>query len=170
MDYTPSSSSSTPIELPLDFGDLINDHDILSVSGKKYPVVKDNSHFKCLYIIQLGKSKAIDIRLLTEFVEISKSFSKDKISFYFLAQGEINSNVKTEMIKFQEKYDICIAETTIEFLFDNYKIPSCGCGFILVLDRDNKVRYANTPMNKSTTISMIERELERVVNDKKEKQ
>jgi len=83
--------------------------------------------------------------------------------FIYAIVGEIKEKKKKELFKIQEKFNIDICTIPEYFIKLYYNLPNCKCGFIIIIDNNNKVRFANSGFNKHLA-TIINQELNRTIN------
>lgn len=161
-----STYMSIKFKPPHGYGDRVTDHILINVTGKKIEISPNNLNFKFLKIIQSINTDKINIDYFSEFIEIRKDFIDEDIIFIYLIVGEFSEKKKKEFTKIQEKFDINIGFILEKFMKDYYNLPDCRCGFSILLDGDNIVRYAYSGIGSQIIKKIIRNELKKSITIK----
>ena len=162
-----TTSVSTEFILPFDYGDTVKNHVLTDVAGEIIDISPANNNFKFLNIIQISNPDKINIDYFSTFIDIRKEFINKEIEFLYINIGEFSLKKKKELSKFQEKFNINICSISTDLMKKLYKLSNCKCGYIILLDNNNQVRFANTGtgMDIDSIILILKKELERVITN-----
>ena len=145
--------------LTLDYGDIINDHNLNTVSNKLTSISNDNQNFKYIYILST-ETKNINVDNLIRVIELKKIFNSEQIKCIFMFIGEFDTKKKKELSVLQGKYSVIITSASKQFIKDIYNLNNCKCGYNVLLDRNNKVRFAHPSVSFETLVNIIKQELQ----------
>ena len=97
---------------------------------------------------------------LSYIIDIANAFNKNTpIKFILLYSGKIDSVKKEKLKDIIKTYNIVISEVSDDYIKKYYKISEKANGIIILIDKQNKVRFANKMFNLEEIINIIKSEL-----------
>lgn len=158
---TGSSITGESELLALHYGEIIPDHVLIDVSHKKYSIssFQDKFHyFKIVSFQDFSETKDIHFN---QILKLKRKFEKYpiRIGLLYVMDGSLGSQEKANLIAMQEQYDLPIFPITGKFMQSTYKIPDCNCGYSILLDENNTVRFAHFDVLPIVLETIITKEL-----------
>ena len=143
------------------YGDSISGLITSDISGKQIDITDRNKRFKFVKIVQ---PKSLDSISPDNFVWISELVStmnsKETDYFFVIASHEKPSTSQAIKLTYlQEKTGIRIVVLQRQKVLDSLNIPDCGCGYLLLLDRFNKIRLSIYNIEIETIKKITQREI-----------
>jgi len=157
-------TNTSEFVLPLDYGDKINNIIVKDVGNNTIELSNSNNHFKFIYIIQPSEPNNLNIDYLSNFIEGRENINEDNIEFILLMFGEFTVEKKKELAKIQKKFDLRISAFSNALFLDSFKIPQCKCGYYILLDNENRVRFAHEFISPQQAKYVVEKELKRTLH------
>jgi len=134
-----------------------------------YLLINDSSMYldkKCFKIVNILIVGNFDFNYFEEYVKNVNNPSYN-IEYIVIIIGEINDKYKQILNKIQNKYKIYISVVSKnDKLLNIYKIGECNCcNYIIILDKTNRIRFANYNINDKTLIFILNKEKVRNINE-----
>lgn len=146
----------------LEYGDKIQNHILIDVSGNPLNISDSNEKFKFIDIAHISSNNdfSVNADFLTRFNDLQKNINKQNIMFIFIIEGVIfSNNKKKSLIKIQERFNLHFVNTSNIFVLNTYRLTYWNCGFTILLDSDNIVRFSNSGIPIEDIFSVIKNEL-----------
>jgi len=152
--------------LSLEYGDIIQNHELYDMFNNKVIISNSNMMFKFLKFVPLLNSDNIDINDIISFIELVHKFENSEIQinqskiqfFYVVIIDSLNLN-RSKLANFQKKLNINIITISKDELFKYYKISENYNGFSVLLDKFNKIRFAYNTQENELVLRIIRQEL-----------
>jgi hypothetical protein len=160
MTFSFDISSLNNFNLPFNYGDNIENHILLDIENNKINISSNSEFFKFVKIIQPPNIKDIDFNSFTPFIKLKKEIDNRNVHFIYLIIWDKDIINKEKYVKLQRKFDISIVLISKKDIEKYYHISNLRCGFIMFLDDNNKVRFANSPTSDKIMKEIIINELQ----------
>lgn len=167
--YNESSSGSARDkaiyeEIDMEYGDLINGHELVAVTGETIDIKTTGKSFKLLKIYQPSENEQLDIDDFMDLYLIKKEIEGSNVDTYYILINDIDRDDTEQLIGISEKLNIQFAVITKSEMKEYYRLPHCNCGYTILLDTNNKIRISNIMGDDTLLLKMIRKELTRTIS------
>ena len=142
----------------LPYGTVINDHSINVINGNILNISQTNNKYKIINIVPYINIDLLNTEL-NGIVNINNVLSKQEMIYILISVGNLLKKDIKELIKIQNDKGIYITNASKKYINEKYSINDIRCGFLLILDYENRIRYAGQKVSNDVLLNILSNEL-----------
>ncbi len=156
-----TKSSSPDKDVHLNYGTLVRNHFYTDIFGNKVEISGGSKSFKLITISRPQYNNRIDNIQFDKLSDISKNLSGRNIFYIHLAVKESKNSPAAEFKIPENRKSVKICPADRKNVLDIYKLKSCNCGYIILLDPENRLRLATSGINTHILEYLVKKEMQK---------